>query len=68
MFYNGGTSEQEEFGLCRQRKASGNDMLDECQIYATELTDAKVRANYGDLNSGEPLKKMIPYLGKLTFC
>lgn len=68
MFYNGGTSEQEEFGLCRQRKVAGDDMLDECHIYATELTDAKVRVNYGDLNSGEPLKKMVPYLGKLTFC
>lgn len=68
MFYNGGTSEQEEFGLCRQIKTSGANMLEECHKFSTEFTDAKKHFNAWELNSGKPLEKMVPYLGKLAFC
>lgn len=68
IFYNGGTSDQEEFGLCKQIKTNGANMLEECHIFATEITDAVERFNYGELNSGNPLKKMVPYIGKLAFC
>ena len=68
IFYNGGTADQEEFGLCRQIKTNGANMLEECHKFSTEFTDAKKHFNAWELNSGKPLEKMVPYLGKLAFC
>lgn len=68
MFYNEGTSEKEVFGICKQIKTSGTNMLDECQIGSTVETDAQEIKTQGKLNTGEPLKQLVQHIGKLTFC
>jgi hypothetical protein len=40
MFYNEGTKEKEVFGVCKQIKTSGTNMLDECQSITSVETDA----------------------------
>ena len=68
MFYNEGTATKEIFGLCKQIKTSGVNMLDECQSFTQVETDAQEIKTAGKLNSGDPLKQLVSNIGKLTFC
>lgn len=67
MYYNEGTLEQENFGLCRQVKTTGK-VTEQCGSITPVTTDAQVIKTAGKLNAGEPLKQVVPILGKLTFC
>ena len=69
MFYNSGTAEQEIFGLCKQiTTEAGKTMIEECQSITSVTTEAHEIKTPGKLNSGDALKQMAPYVGKLTFC
>lgn len=68
MFYNEGTAEKEVFGLCRQVKTKGNNMIEECQAFTSVETDAQPIKTAGKLNTGDPLKQLVNHIGKLTFC
>lgn len=70
MYYNTGTSDTEIFGLCRQLNSLTSDvnMLGQCEIYSTVESDASSKTSAGLLNTGTPLKQVVPYIGKLTFC
>ena len=68
MLYNGGTSEKEIFGVCRQINTSGSDMVNQCQIITSVQTDASPKKDPGLLNTGDPLQQIVAYIGKLTFC
>ena len=71
LMYNGGTTLEEEFGLCRQidlGTGGGGVGDEECLAYQTVKTPAKTITTPGKLNTGEPLKQIIPFIGKLTFC
>ena len=69
MFYNSGTAEQEIFGLCKQiTTEAGKTMIEECQSITSVTTEANEIKTPGKLNSGDALKQMAPYVGKLTFC
>lgn len=67
MFYNGGTSKYQTFGVCKQTSLVGN-MLEQCSNVDYIETEAQEIKTPGKLNTGEPLKKMVDYVGKLTFC
>ena len=67
MFYNGGTSEYQTFGVCKQTSLVGN-MIQQCSNVDYVETEAREIKMPGKLNTGEPLKKMADYVGKLTFC
>lgn len=67
MFYNGGTGDTEEFGVCKLVNTSGN-MATQCSIVDFVSTEAEVLTTPVKLNTVEPLKKMSSYVGKLTFC
>lgn len=67
MYYNEGTLEQERFGLCRQINTLGT-VTNQCSSITLVTTDAQVIKTVGKLNAGEPLKQVVPILGKLTFC
>lgn len=70
MYYNTGTSDTEIFGLCKQLNSvtSGINMLGQCEIFSTVESDATSKTIAGLLNTGNPLKQVVPYIGKLTFC
>ena len=69
MFFNGGTAETETFGLARQLKISStHNKFEVCQPYASVDTEAATCSIPGKINSGEPLKQLSSYVGKLTFC
>ena len=68
MMYNGGTAKQEVFGLCRQINTTGGTMAEQCQSVIEVTTDAKPNSLPRKLNTGDPLKQISQYIGKLTFC
>ena len=68
MFYNGGTKDMEVFGLCKQIKTSGSNMLDECQSITSVESAAQEITTAGKLNAGDPLKQLVTQIGKLSFC
>lgn len=69
MFYNDGTAEEEVFGICQQLSTkTGEDMSQQCIRITSITTDAQPIAREGLLNTGDPLKALVPYIGKLTFC
>lgn len=70
MYYNTGTSDTETFGLCKQLNSitSGINMLGQCEVFSTVESDATAKTLAGLLNTGNPLKQVVPYIGKLTFC
>ena len=67
MFYNEGTAETEIFGTCRQINTTGN-MLEQCGDLTPVETEAQEIKIQGKLNTGEPLKQLVRYIGKLSFC
>ena len=70
MYYNTGTSDTEIFGLCKQLNSITSDinMLGQCEIFSTVESDATAKTTAGLLNTGNPLKQVVPYIGKLAFC
>jgi hypothetical protein len=68
MFFNGGTSYTEEFGTCRLVKTTIGNMLEQCQITQFTSKTAGSTTSYIKHNSGEPLKQVLPNLGKYAFC
>ena len=68
MFYNGGVWNAEEFGVCRMINTTGTTMLDQCRITDSYSQSANNIQQQDLLNYGEPLRKMLGYVGKLTFC
>ena len=68
MFFNGGTSYTEEFGTCRLVKTTSGNMLEQCQITKFTSRNAGSTTSYVKHNSGEPLKQVLPSLGKYAFC
>lgn len=69
MFYNGGTSTKEVFGICRQINTSASaTMTQQCSIISKVETDAQDSKLPRVLNSGDPLKQIVSSIGKLTFC
>ena len=69
MFYNSGTADQEIFGMCRQISTEASKtMIEQCQSFTSTTTDAQEIKTAGKLNTGDPLKQMVQYIGKLTFC
>ena len=68
MFYNGGDANNELFGVCRLINTSGENMTTQCQSIASVSSAAQDLTTQTKLNSGDPLKQMSTYIGKLTFC
>ena len=68
MFYNGGVWNVEEFGVCRMISTTGTTMLDQCRIVDSYSQHANNIQQQDLLNAGEPLRKMLEHVGKLTFC
>ena len=66
MFYNGGTSDSEIFGVCQQVKTTGN-MLQQCRSYTSIQKTASLIDAEGLLNV-DSLKQLQSYVGPLTFC
>lgn len=67
IFYNSGTNTDVHFGLCKQLSTFGN-ALEQCSIIDSSEYDAVKIQTPRILNTGDPLKEMLPYIGKLTFC
>lgn len=67
MFYNEGDTYNESFGLCRQISTDGN-MSEQCQSFTNIEQEARAIRTAGKLNTGNPLKHVVPSIGKLTFC
>ena len=69
MFYNGGTSAKEVFGICKQISTSSElTMTQQCSVQSKIETDAQDSKLPRVLNSGDPLKQIVSSIGKLTFC
>lgn len=68
MMYNTGTTTTEIFGICRQIATTGENVTKQCQIQTSIETEVKKIKTPGKLNSGDPLKRTVSNLGKLTFC
>ena len=68
MWYNGGTHEIERFGVCKMVAPDEQFMGNQCQSVDFVESEATFIKNEGKLNTGEPLKRMRDYIGKLTFC
>lgn len=67
IFYNSGTNTDVHFGLCRQLSTTGN-ALTQCSRIDSSNHDAVKIQTPRILNVGDPLKDMLPYIGKLSFC
>ena len=67
MFYNGGTYDLERFGVCNMVNPNEKFMGNQCQSVDFVETPTEITKNPGKLNSGEPLKQMSKYVGKLAF-
>ena len=67
IFYNSGTNTDVHFGLCRQLSTTGN-ALTQCSKIDSSNHDAVKIQTPRILNVGDPLKDMLPYIGKLSFC
>ena len=66
MYYNGQQNSEGVFGICRQISKDGT-MAEQCQ--GVDSINYTIKDNLpGKLNTGEPLKEMLKYIGKLTFC
>ena len=68
MWYNGGTHAVERFGVCKMVNPDAQFMGQQCQSVDFVESEATYIKNAGKLNTGEPLKRMREYIGKLTFC
>lgn len=69
MFYNEGDTYNESFGLCRQISTDETkNMSEQCQSFANIEQEARAIRTAGKLNTGNPLKHVVPSIGKLTFC
>lgn len=72
MFYNAGTAVTEEFGFCKQTGITiSGENADLTQILNIEDTKSQEAVNIttpGKLNTGNNLKELSEYLGKLAFC
>ena len=68
MWYNGGTHAIERFGVCKMVDPDAQFMGKQCQSVDFVESEATYIKNAGKLNTGEPLKRMREYIGKLTFC
>ena len=68
MWYNGGNHTTERFGVCKMVDPDAQFMGNQCQSIDFVETEATYIKNAGKLNTGEPLKRMREYIGKLTFC
>lgn len=66
VFYNGGSGYKEIFGLCRQKDTK--DTIDDLESIAVVETDARDRTQPGNMNAIDPLKQLVPKLGKYAFC
>ena len=67
VYFNTGTRAESRYGICKHQAINGNA---ETQLALTEC-DFKIameEVSPGKLNSGEPMRNMLPYIGKLTFC
>ena len=67
IFYNSGTNTDVHFGLCRQISTTGN-ALTQCSKIDSSNYDAVKIQTPRILNAGDPLKDMLQYIGKLSFC
>ena len=67
MFFNGGDSKTSIFGICKQIKTSGS-MIEQCQSITSIETETYKSQTPGKLNTGDPLRQLTNYIGKLTFC
>ena len=67
IFYNSGTNTDVHFGLCRQISTSGNALTQCSKIDSSNYDTVKIQTPR-ILNAGDPLKDMLPYIGKLSFC
>lgn len=65
MFYNAGDTTLYKFGMCRQVATQGT-LTDVCFAYDTVEDTPTVITTKGRFNSGEPLKQMLPNVGKLS--
>lgn len=68
MFYNGGTADEEEFGVIRLTDPNADTMTGQCTYVNKVNTPAINIVDAGKLNQGTPLKTLSSYIGKLTFC
>lgn len=69
MFYTGGTRDTELCGICSLVNVSSSaSMIEQCQeSFSVERESQKI-SYAGKLHSGESLKQLMTYVGKLTFC
>lgn len=73
LLYNSGTMYSYKFGVCKQVATNASEgivtMADECRIIKEVVrTDPPGVYKAGLLNTGNDLRDVIPFIGKLTFC
>ena len=66
IFYNSGTNEEVEFGLCKLVSPNG-DIMTQCQKVMEEYYDASKKSVSTQPNTGAPLKSLSSKLSKLAF-
>ena len=68
IYYNGGTANIEEFGICKQVSTTGEDIRAICsKVSGTINTEARDIKSKGYMNA-ENMKDVTSLIGKLTFC
>lgn len=72
VFYNGGNATDEWFGLCRQVNIASDTyyptITEQYSAYVSVNTKATSKTSKGVLNSGNPMKTVMPSVGKYSFC
>lgn len=68
VFYNSGTTHKSRFGVARQVDTSAATTIEQCMDVHSIESDAVKLTTAFKLNTGKPLKEMLPYVGKLAFC
>lgn len=67
MFYSEGDANTIRYGTCRQVQVTGS-IVEQYRITNQFSEPAQKYPSEGLLYSGTPLKKVVPYIGKLAFC
>lgn len=67
VYFNTGIRSESRYGICKQQATTG-DAQAQLAITECDFKLAVEELSPGKLNSGEPMRNMLPYIGKLTFC
>ena len=67
MVYNSGTRYEKRWGICAQQATAGS-ITDQVAADTTFTAESTVTSTAGTFNTGADLDKLLPSIGKLTFC